>query len=61
MLNPTAAPITGSLRLGLPFATVHEVGLDEERLSEALESDLGVVPVRIRPHGLLTLHFDAPS
>jgi mannosylglycerate hydrolase len=61
MLNPTAEPITGSLRLGLPFATVHEVGLDEERLSEALESDLGEVRVRIRPHGLLTLHFDAPS
>ncbi|HAC81762.1 MAG TPA: hypothetical protein DCG06_15800 [Deltaproteobacteria bacterium] len=61
LLNPAARPIAGSLRLGLPFSEVREVGLDEEPLSEPLEIEAGAVAVSIRPHGLLTLHFDSCS
>lgn len=60
LLNPTEKLVEGSLRLGLGFKTVHEAGLDETLMGEALESRDGALSVGIRPHGLLTLYFDAP-
>lgn len=61
LLNPMSETCEGFLRPGLPFETVHEVGLDEEPLSGPLAIAQGAVAVGVRPHGLLTLHFNAPS
>ena len=61
LLNPSSRICEGLVRLGLPFRTVHETGLDEQARSGALATTNGAVAVSVRPHGLLTLHFNGPS